>query len=70
MGDTDDVGTRPVHLILIQDVVHFEGEVILPYVEELVFPWDSKLLDSGVCSVVSGRVPWSARAGNQARRRR
>ena len=26
----DDVGTRPVHLKLIQDVVYLEGDIILP----------------------------------------
>jgi hypothetical protein len=30
VGDTDDIGTRPVDLILLQDVVNLEREIILP----------------------------------------
>jgi hypothetical protein len=30
VSDTDDICTRPVHLVLIQDVVYLEGEMILP----------------------------------------
>ena len=47
--------------------MYFEGKIVLPYIEELVLPWDSELLGSEVCwvPVASGQVPWSACAGNQ-----
>ena len=55
----DNIGTGPVHLILIQDVVYFEGKIILPYIEELMLPWNPELLGSEVCwvPVASGQVP-------------
>lgn len=45
--DVGDIGTRPVHLKVIQDVVYLD--IILPQLEERVFSWDFKLLGLWVC---------------------
>jgi hypothetical protein len=41
VADWDNLGTGPVDVILVKDVVHLEGEVILPDIEQLMLSWNA-----------------------------